>query len=147
MRIVLGFDDSPHSLAALRWITRQKWPPNTGVTIVSAVRTPVTAYAEVYAPAVPYPTELVEEVTRHHEELCMSAEDELRKAGFPTAVKVLPGDPREALIDTVRAENADLLVVGSHGRTGISKLILGSVASHVVAHAPCDVLVVKRTSP
>ena len=147
MRIVLGFDDSPHSLAALRWITRQKWPPNTGVTIVSAVRTPVTAYAEVYAPAVPYPTELVEEVTRHHEELCMRAEDELRKAGFPTAVKVLPGDPREALIDTVRAENADLLVVGSHGRTGISKLILGSVASHVVAHALCDVLVVKRTSP
>ena len=147
MRIVLGFYDSPHSLAALRWITRQKWPPNTGVTIVSAVRTPVTAYAEVYAPAVPYPTELVEEVTRHHEELCMRAEDELRKAGFPTAVKVLPGDPREALIDTVRAENADLLVVGSHGRTGISKLILGSVASHVVAHAPCDVLVVKRTSP
>ena len=64
-----------------------------------------------------------------------------------TTVKVLPGDPREALVDTVRAENADLLVVGSHGRTGISKLMLGSVASHVVAHAPCDVLVVKRTTP
>lgn len=147
MRIVLGFDDSPHALSALRWIIRQTWPANTSVTVVSAVRTPVTAYAEVYAPAVPYPTELVEEVTRHHEELCMKAEDELRRAGFPTSVKVLPGDPREALVDTVRAENADLLVVGSHGRTGISKLMLGSVASHVVAHAHCDVLVVKRTSP
>lgn len=145
MKIVLGFDDSPHALAALRWITRQSWPEKPRVTVVSAVRTPITAYAEVYAPAVPYPTELVTEVTRHHQELCMKAEAELRKAGFPTAVKVLPGDPREVLVDTVRAENAELLVVGSHGRTGIPKLLLGSVASHVVAHAPCDVLVVKRT--
>ena len=147
MKIVLGFDDSPHALAALRWITRQKWPVDTRVTVVSAVRTPVSAYAEVYAPAVPYPTELVEEVTRHHEELCMKAEDELRRAGFATGVKVLAADPREALVDTARSEHADLLVVGSHGRTGLSKLMLGSVASHVVAHAPCDVLVVKRTTP
>ncbi|HEY6195197.1 MAG TPA: universal stress protein [Candidatus Eisenbacteria bacterium] len=143
MKIVLGFDDSPHALAALRWITRQKWPTQPQVTVVSAVRTPITAYAEVYAPSVPYPAELLEEMTRHHEELSMRAEDELRQAGFPTTVKVLPADPREALVDTVRAEHADLLVVGSHGRTGLSKLLLGSVAAHVVAHAPCDVLVVK----
>jgi nucleotide-binding universal stress UspA family protein len=38
---------------------------------------------------------------------------------------------------------ADLVVVGSHGRTGLAKLVLGSVASHVVTHAPCSVLVVK----
>jgi nucleotide-binding universal stress UspA family protein len=47
------------------------------------------------------------------------------------------------LEETVAVEHADLLVVGSHGRTGIKKLLLGSVASHVVAHAPCPVLVVK----
>ncbi len=144
MRIVLGFDDSPHAVAALKWIVRHEKSSDTHVTIVSAVRTPVTAYAEVYAPAVPYPTELIEEVTRHHEELCMRAEDELRRAGFPTTVKVLPGDPREALVETARLEKADLLIVGSHGRTGLPKLVLGSVASHVVAHAPCNVLVVKK---
>jgi nucleotide-binding universal stress UspA family protein len=146
MKIVLGYDDSPHAQAALQWIIRQKWPANTKVTVVSAVRTPVSVYAEVYAPSMPYPTELIEEVTRHHEELSMKAEDELRRAGFVTSVKVPPADPREALVDAVRSENADLLVVGSHGRTGFSKLLLGSVASHVVAHAPCDVVVVKRTA-
>ena len=144
MRIVLGFDDSPHAGAALKWIIRHQKPANVHVTVVSAVRTPVTAYAEVYAPAVPYPTELIEEVTRHHEELSMRAENELRLAGFNTTVKVLPGDPREALVETAKLEKADLLVVGSHGRTGLPKLVLGSVASHVVSHAPCDVLVVKR---
>ena len=146
MRIVLGFDDSPHALAALQWIIQHQPAAKAHVTVVSAVRTPVTAYAEVYAPAVPYPTELIEEVTRHHEELCMRAEDQLRKAGFKTTVKVLPGDPREALVETARTEGAELLVVGSHGRTGLPKLVLGSVASHVVAHAPCDVLVVKRSA-
>ena len=146
MKIVLGFDDSPHSQAALRWVRQQRWPEGTRVTVVSAVRAPVTAYAEVYAPTVAYPTEMVEELTRHHQELCMRAEDELRGAGFTTTAKVVPGDAREVLIDVAKAESADLLVVGSHGRTGLAKLVLGSVASHVVAHAPCNVLVVKKSA-
>jgi nucleotide-binding universal stress UspA family protein len=53
------------------------------------------------------------------------------------------GDPREAIVEAARKTGADLVVVGSHGRTGIGKLVLGSVASHVVTHAPCSVLVVK----
>ena len=54
------------------------------------------------------------------------------------------GDPRLALTDVARREHADLVVVGSHGRTGIPKLVLGSVASHVTTHAPCSVLVVRE---
>ena len=144
MKIVLGFDDSPHAQSALRWVCEQRWPKETRVVVVSAVRAPVSAYAEVYAPAVPFPTELVEELTRHHQELTMRAEGELRDSGLPTSAKVLHGDPREVLVDVARAEGADLVVVGSHGRTGLAKLVLGSVASHVVAHAPCSVLVVKH---
>ena len=144
MKIVLGFDDSPHAQAALEWIRQQSWPAATRIVVVSAVRAPVTAYAEVYAPAVPYPTELVEELTRHHEELTMRSEGELRDAGFATSARVMQGDPREVLVDMAKSEGADLLVVGSHGRTGLAKLVLGSVASHVVAHAPCTVVVVKH---
>jgi nucleotide-binding universal stress UspA family protein len=54
------------------------------------------------------------------------------------------GDPRSVLIEAARREKSDLLVIGSHGRSGMAKLLLGSVASHVVGHAPCSVLVVKR---
>jgi len=53
------------------------------------------------------------------------------------------GDPREALVLAAESDQADLVVVGSHGRSGLTKLLLGSVASHVVTHAPCNVLVVK----
>ena len=48
------------------------------------------------------------------------------------------------ILEIAHAEHADLIVVGSHGRTGLPKLIMGSVASHIVTHAPCSVLVVKH---
>ena len=147
MKIVLGFDDSPHAQAALRWIRQQHWPSATKVIVVSAVRAPITAYAEVYAPAVPYPSELIEELTRHHEELAMRAESELHDSGLETSAKVLQGDAREVLLDVARAEDAQLIVVGSHGRTGLAKLVLGSVASHVVSHSDCNVVVVKKLLP
>jgi nucleotide-binding universal stress UspA family protein len=47
------------------------------------------------------------------------------------------------IVDTAQEEKADLVVVGSHGRTGISRLMLGSVAAQVVAHSPVPVLVVR----
>ncbi len=52
------------------------------------------------------------------------------------------GDPAEALIDAARFYDADLLVVGSVGLVGAQRFLLGSVASSVLHHAPCDVLVV-----
>lgn len=147
MKIVLGFDDSPHAQSALRWICRQKWPEHTRVLVVSAVRAPLSVYAEVYAPAMPYPTEVVDDLVKHHKELAGAAEGDLRLAGLDTESRVLQGDPREVLVDVARAEGADLVVVGSHGRTGFARLVLGSVAAHVVGHAPCSVMVIKRPVP
>lgn len=144
MKIVLGYDDSPHAQAALRWVCGQRWPAGTRVAVVSAVRAPVTAYAEVYAPAVAYPPEVVQDLTRHHAELAEAARAELAAAGITAEARVLTGDPREVLVDVARSEGADLVVMGSHGRTGFAKLVLGSVAAHVVGHAPCSVMVIKR---
>jgi nucleotide-binding universal stress UspA family protein len=144
MKIVLGFDDSPHAVAALKWIVRNEKPADTQVTIVSAVRTPVTAYAEVYAPAVPVSHGADRRGDTSSRGALQAGRGRAAPRRFSTSVKVLPGDPREALVETARTEKADLLIVGSHGRTGLPKLLLGSVASHAVSHAPCDVLVVKK---
>ncbi len=144
MKIVLGFDDSPHAQAALRWVCSQAWPSGLRVVVVSAVRAPVTAYAEVYAPAVAYPLDVVQDLAKHHEELAARARAELVAAGITAEARVLTGDPREVLVDVARSEGAELVVMGSHGRTGLAKLVLGSVAAHVVGHAPCNVMVIKR---
>jgi nucleotide-binding universal stress UspA family protein len=61
-------------------------------------------------------------------------------------VQALEGDPAEVLLGAAEDFNADLIVVGSKGLTGASRFVLGSVASSVSHHAPCDVLIVHTTS-
>jgi len=52
--------------------------------------------------------------------------------------------PDRALCEVAKDENADLIIVGSHGRSGFSRAVLGSVAEKIVRHAPCPVLVVRE---
>jgi len=58
-------------------------------------------------------------------------------------VFVQPGEPRDAIIEVATNLPADLIVIGSQGRRGVSRLLLGSVAEGVVRRAPCPVLVVR----
>ena len=62
--------------------------------------------------------------------------------GAYTDVRVAP-DPAIDIVDYAKEIHADLIVIGTHGRTGVSRLIMGSVAEHVVRTAPCPVLVVR----
>jgi nucleotide-binding universal stress UspA family protein len=143
MKILVGVDDSPHAQLAVETLCTMGWPKGTRVIVASVVRPMVGAYAETYVPAIPYVEQVTAEMRKFHQETAATAEQKLRSAGFDTEAKVLEGDPRIALGELARAENADLLVLGSHGRSGIAKLVLGSVAAHLVTHAPCSVLVVK----
>jgi nucleotide-binding universal stress UspA family protein len=56
---------------------------------------------------------------------------------------VSSGDPFEKILDAAEAHRIDLIVLATHGRTGIKRLIIGNVAEKVVRHAPCPVLTVK----
>ena len=66
-----------------------------------------------------------------------------RKAGARAAGLLLEGMPHERVARAARARKADLLVIGTHGRTGLAKFFLGSVATRLVASAPCPVLTVR----
>ncbi len=146
MKILIGVDDSPYSKAALDFVKKTPWPAGSKVLVLSVVRPVVGVYAEVYAPQPDYLGRVMDEQVKFHQELASKAEQSLGGSGLMSEARVLEGDPRMALVDTAREERVDLVVVGSHGRTGISKLVLGSVASHVVTHAPCSVLVVKQAA-
>lgn len=56
----------------------------------------------------------------------------------------LVGDPSEGVIETSASENADLIVVSSHGRSGFKRFLMGSVAERIARHAPCPVLIIGR---
>ena len=67
-----------------------------------------------------------------------------RKAGVRARALLLDGAPADAIIAAARRQRADMIVVGTHGRTGLARMFLGSVASRVVAGASCPVLTVNR---
>lgn len=63
--------------------------------------------------------------------------------GGPEVMKFMPeGDPKEDIIRMAESWGADLLVIGTHARTGLARLLLGSVAEHVVRHSTVPVMVV-----
>ena len=143
MKIMIGVDDSPHSQAAVEFVRKMTWPKGSTIEVLSVVRPVVGVYSEAYVPAPAYVEEANEGMVRRHQEIASGAERQLQGLGLATEARILHGDPRTELVDAAREQRADLLVLGSHGRTGMSKLLMGSVASYVVTHAPCSVMVVK----
>jgi nucleotide-binding universal stress UspA family protein len=67
-----------------------------------------------------------------------------RREGVPVTFLVWEGDPGDSILEAARAESADMIVLGSHGRGPIGRLLLGSVSQHVVRHAAVPVVVVPR---
>lgn len=141
MRVLVGIDESECSSAAIRFIGESAWPTGTEFIVLSTS-------SPVLGPGEALPPYTVTEMLRQEEvrcgEIAQRAAIRLRRAGLSAEGRTIRANAQTALVDTARSEKADLVIVGSHGRTGLKKLFLGSVASHVVAHAPCSVLVVKQ---
>ena len=144
MKLLVGMDDSKYADAALEFVVGMPWPKGTAVLVVSAVQVPFGAYGEPYAPIAVDVGAWLEELTRLHREVAARAAASLTAAGLQAEGRAPQGDPRTTILEEARKDRVDLIVVGSHGRTGLEKLVMGSVANHVVVHAPCSVLVVRR---
>lgn len=69
--------------------------------------------------------------------------DHAKKAGVRATTLLRDGDPVDQIVRAGRSTRADLIVVGTHGRRGLPKFFLGSVAERVVATAPCPVVTVR----
>jgi nucleotide-binding universal stress UspA family protein len=81
------------------------------------------------------------EAEQSEEKLAEWRADAERRAGRPVRARVLSGEPAAGIVRHAREERFDLVVVGTHGRTGIPRLVLGSVAERVARRSPCPVLV------
>jgi nucleotide-binding universal stress UspA family protein len=144
MKVLVGVDDSKYADAALEFVAGMPWPKGTTAIVVSAAHMPFGAYAEPFAPVAIDTGPWLEEILKLHREVASRAAAKLTAAGLTAEARAPQGDPRSVLLEEARNAHADLLVVGSHGRAGLERLVMGSVAAHVVVHAPCSVLVVRR---
>jgi nucleotide-binding universal stress UspA family protein len=85
---------------------------------------------------------IVDLVDKAHTELQDFANKHLKDIA-PVQVKVAVGKPAEEILRVAREEKVDLITMGTHGRTGLRHLLLGSVAEAVTRHAPCPVFTVR----
>ena len=65
----------------------------------------------------------------------------------PCERRLIVGDPAEAIVDLAEDEGVDMIVMGTHGRTGVRRLLMGSIAERIVRTASCPVLTIKHPRP
>jgi nucleotide-binding universal stress UspA family protein len=143
MKILIAVDESPHAAEALRWAARLGWPAGSEALAFSSIRSDLYVTGSLYPPAAQEIEQLVRAESQRVEAHLQSVLPDLVKAGLKATARVGHGDPRISILDEAKSFGADLLILGSHGRRGLAKLVLGSVATHVVTHAHCSVLVAK----
>jgi nucleotide-binding universal stress UspA family protein len=146
MKVLLAVDGSPHSQDAVDEIARRPWPPEITIRVLSVIQ-PYTPPATEFVLAGATLEDMRRRQTSEAEDLTARAAATVKAASVTTETVVREGDPRSAIVDEAEEWGADLIVVGSHGRTGLKRWLLGSVAQAVVGHAPCSVEVVRRREP
>jgi len=87
--------------------------------------------------------ELQAQARRGAERRLVAAVDRAKKAGVRVQAKLIGGAPSEEIVRAARRQRPDLIVIGTHGRTGLGRVFMGSVAERVLQRASCPVLTVR----
>jgi nucleotide-binding universal stress UspA family protein len=123
-QVLIAADDSPFSAAA--------W--QEALSITQRMESHLTAIAVAASGG----------EVKAANQLVQRMEAEARLRGVPLETAVPSGRPFEAILQVAQAKMVNLIVLGSHGRTGLRRLLLGSTAERVIGQAHCPVLVVKK---
>ena len=139
--IVLPIDFSELSMAAVPWAKRMAAVTNGAVHCVYTVEPPQVYSALDMAPAVPLPT--TDELTASaKQQLDAFANEQL--AGIDTETHVLIGKPAEQIVEYAHEVDADLIVMTTHGYSGLEHVVLGSTTESVLRKASCPVLSIRN---
>jgi len=141
MKILVAIDGSVPSGAAVKAVTRRPWPPGSMVRVLTVAR-PLLPPGELPMVGATY-DQLTRELLEEANKVAARAADALRESGLSIETAVREGDPRAEIVAEADRWGADLIVLGSHGRTGVKRWLMGSVAEHVIRHAPCSVEVAR----
>lgn len=139
-RIMVPLDFSDHSHKALRYAVKLAEQFGSELELVNVV-TPVV-YAE--GMVLPAAMENLDTVTEEHSKRALekiSREEGVKELKVKTTV--LLGNPYDEIVNHAKKQETDLLLITTHGRTGLQHFLLGSTAEKILRHAPCPVMVVR----
>ena len=145
MRVLIPTDGSEYAQMALQAVAERPWPGGSEFLIIACPGYPViVGEYPYYAPE--QLTELAKGSEMHAGESASAGADLLSKAGLRVSQQVTEAKdtPSRAILAAADSWEADLIVMGSHGRRGFDRIVLGSVSESVAMHARCSVEVVRK---
>jgi nucleotide-binding universal stress UspA family protein len=134
-KIVFATDGSKHSAKAMERAISFAKSYGGELRVISVVDVPTEFYAE--AP------QAVDDLVRKAKGYVADVKKQAEAEGVKAETFVGEAEADEAITNLAKEQNADMIIIGSHGRTGLRRLLMGSVAEKVIGYAPCPVLVVK----
>jgi nucleotide-binding universal stress UspA family protein len=148
IRVLVPTDGSECANAAVQSVASRPWTEETEFRVMSCPEMPViTGVYPYYTPEVML--ELSTASEEHAKDAVKKGVEILKKAGLRVSSEVT--EPKESAVRGVLGVadlwSADLIVMGSHGRTGFDRYVLGSVSEAVALHASCSVEVVRAATP
>jgi nucleotide-binding universal stress UspA family protein len=140
-RVLVPLDLGESSARTLDYAKTVAQPFDASLVLLHVVPNPyVTAASDVYLPP---PQEFLDTLVRDARSRLEELANQLDRHAFSVETVVKVGDPLVEIVDYAASRPADLIIMGTHGRTGIAHFVLGSVAERVVRTAACPVLTIR----
>jgi nucleotide-binding universal stress UspA family protein len=150
MKILLATDGSDCSVGAAHSLAKRPWPDGTVVKVLSVEELMIfenQMIASSFSPV--YPASLLEELMQEAHERANSAVEAAKSILLRAGMKAVSdpvapvGEPRGVILDAAKLWHAEMIVLGSHGRRGLDRVLMGSVSEAVAIHADCSVEVIR----
>lgn len=150
-KVLLATDGSDRSERAAQAIAARRWPPSTEVRVLSAVELilpPIRALFEAPAIDSAFLETARGEAMKRSQDAVAKAREILSSTGLEVSdsISVLAEPPKTIILNEAVQWGADLIVLGSHGRQGADRFLLGSVSEAVAMQAKCSVEVIRSRS-
>ena len=139
-RILVPVDFSEHARPVLEWAAHLGDEHASRVLLLHVYHLPVE-FQQLEGAYLP--PDFWANVKNEAEQQLAGYAEELRGRGLEVEALVREGYPATVIIEEAETQSVDLIVIGTHGHTGLKHLLLGSIAERVVQKAPCPVLTVK----
>lgn len=140
--VLVPTDFSDHAERATDYACELARKLGARVILLHAYALPSVGFPE----SIGFGAELAGRVVTVAEEALRAAKERRQASGVEIVTVAMEGDPRDLILGTIDEHHADLVCMGTHGRRGLARAMLGSVAEEIVRHAPCGVLTLRASA-
>jgi len=145
VRIIIGLDGSPDAELAMDAVAERAWPTGSEARLITVLENRLSILTPSLIPRLARWSSAADSVDDQAwiDRMMKAATDKLQTAGLKISCEVVKGAPSQRLLDATVDWQADCIVIGARGLTGIERFLIGSVSSEIAVRANCSVEVVR----